>query len=95
MVIIMIDIAHLDKISVGDVVKNVHTREYHKITGIEYVKTYNPITRKKDGKIKIYIIGSKGRWNITHFIENWELDNTAVQVCPDNDFMYGISYEVS
>ena len=93
-VIFMIDIADLDKISVGNIVKNVNTGEYHPITSIENVKTYNPITHKKDANIKVYIIATN-RWNITHFIKNWSLEPLAVQVCADNDFLYGVSYKVS
>ena len=62
----------LAEIKIGDRFRNVHTGVCQSLTAIDEVKTYNPITKKRDAIITVYVLGAN-RWNTAHLCPNWEM----------------------
>ena len=83
-----------DDMEIGDLVKNKHTGQIEQIHGIEEVLTYNPSTQQKDAVVVVYILERKNRWNRQLMNENWEVVE-ATERPMDNDYLYGVSYEVA
>tara|TARA_B100000131_G_C17778102_1_gene476108 strand:- start:171 stop:461 length:291 start_codon:yes stop_codon:yes gene_type:complete len=83
-----------DDMEIGDLVKNKHTGQIEQIHGIEEVLTYNPSTQQKDAVVVVYILERKNRWNRQLMNEHWEVVETTERPM-DNDYLYGVSYEVA
>lgn len=89
---IMIELEELEKIEIGNILRNIHTGNCHPLDKIDVVTTYNPATKQKDLQINVYVIATN-RWNTQLLRENWELLADAGD-CEDNDFLYGVAYQV-